>query len=192
MVNRRIRVQIMPRMSLRFPSMMSAYKLLASFGSGRKRAGQRAFWADVRQLDATRSDELEGLVNILCLLYTHSGIPIVTSESSVAYRYTVPSAQLHLAWLEAQRQSNAPMISCSCADFNNLQSGRRHTNDGVRTMSCISLTPSERSLTREVIGGYPADSSFVLSLHRLYKYLGTGVDTRDNHEPFTEGPLLRV
>lgn len=121
MVNRRIRVQIMPKMSLRFPSMMSAYRISVSSCRGRKRAGQRAFWADVRQLDAARSDELEGLVDILCLLYAHSGIPIVTSESSVAYGYTTPSAQLDLAWLEAQRQSDAPMISCSCADLNNLQ-----------------------------------------------------------------------
>ena len=33
-------------------------------------------------------------------------------------------------------------------------------------MSWISRTPSERSLTREDIGGYPLDSSFVFNLQR--------------------------
>ena len=32
------------------------------------------------------------------------------------------------------------------------------------TMSCISFTPSDRSWTSDVIGGYPFDSSFVFSL----------------------------
>lgn len=37
----------------------------------------------------------------------------------------------------------------------------------THTMSWISLTPSERSLTREDIGGYPLSSNFVLSLEKL-------------------------
>ena len=33
-------------------------------------------------------------------------------------------------------------------------------------ISWIRRTPSDRSLTSEVIGGYPLDSSFVFNLHR--------------------------
>ena len=57
-------------------------------------------------------------------------------------------------------------------------------------MSWINRTPSDRSLTREVIGGYPCASSLVFSLRTSSTMRNHSSKRR--HIPFTERPLLSI
>jgi hypothetical protein len=60
---------------------------------------------------------------------------------------------------------SAPIISCELPQSSLTLSISAPI---LRTMSCINLTPSDKSRTREDIGGCPFASSFVLSLQGIH------------------------
>lgn len=81
-VNRSTSVQIMPRISFKFPSMMSGEKLGQFERVQRK---QHTFRSNVRQFHTAGIDEFEGLVDILRLLNTHSWILIISAQGCVPW-----------------------------------------------------------------------------------------------------------
>lgn len=80
MVNRRMRVHIMPRISFKLPSMISARDGFQLFFNSNVRLTLRS---DIGELYPPRRDKFQRLVYVLRLLYAHSRIAIVASKRRV-------------------------------------------------------------------------------------------------------------
>jgi hypothetical protein len=83
MVNRSTSVQIMPSVSLRLPSMISAHCL--NEYQNNSETIICTFRADIRQLDASACNKLEGFDNVFRLLHTHSRGFVISTERDVPY-----------------------------------------------------------------------------------------------------------
>jgi len=82
-VKRSTRVHIIPSMSFRFPSMISTWKKVSGEDEFLVFQLGHTLWTNVGQLDTSLSNKFKGLVYILGLLNSHSGILVIPPERSI-------------------------------------------------------------------------------------------------------------
>ena len=90
--NQSTKLQIMPRISFRFPSTMSAHganpqpptpiSIRAPSETGRRRRA-RTLWPDVGEMDAHELDPIERLLDVLKLLHAMRRLAIESTERLV-------------------------------------------------------------------------------------------------------------
>lgn len=111
-VNRRMSVQIIPKMSFRFPSIISAPSSMPGVVQLR---WYTTFRPDVRKLHAPRSDKFEGFVHVLRFLYAHSWVLVVSPERCIPCE-----AKSSVYDFRPYKARDVPMISCDAVRISAL------------------------------------------------------------------------